>query len=228
MLTNAIFALFYCSSPSSSLSWALQLLRREAISRVDPLILLSAVISGLAGGLVRAWVMGRRLLVPELNLAWLALVAYLPQSLAFQFSASRKLIPDGLAILILVVSQSLLLFFAWSNRRQPGFWLLGLGLGCNLAVILVNGGLMPISPETVVRLAPEATNTLWQVGERLGGGKDIVLEPSQMKLGWFSDRFFLPAWFPYSVAFSFGDILIAFGAFIFLWSLGRPGESETK
>ena len=180
------------------------------------------------GGLGRAWLAGRRIHTPEISLAWLVLAAYLPQFLAFQFPVSRKFFPDEWAAIILVVSQGALLIFAWSNRRQPVFWMLGLGLACNLAVIVLNGGLMPISPETVVRLAPEASNSAWQVGERLGIGKDIVLETSRTRLWWLADRFLLPGWFPYSVAFSLGDLLIAFGTFGFFWSLGSPGESYPK
>jgi hypothetical protein len=36
-----------------------------------------------------------------------------------------------------------------------------------------------------------------------------------------ADRFLLPDWFPYKVAFSLGDILIALGIF---WLLAKPGS----
>ena len=65
------------------------------------------------------------------------------------------MISEDLAAAILVSSQVLLLVFAWFNRDQPGLWALDLGLALNLLVIVLNGGLMPISPETVARLAPE-------------------------------------------------------------------------
>jgi hypothetical protein len=91
-----------------------------------------------------------------LRLTWLAVLAFLPQWLAFYFSVTRRLIPDYLAVAALVGSQALFLVFAWFNRNQPGFWLLGLGLALNLLVITLNGGLMPISPETVAQLVPDA------------------------------------------------------------------------
>jgi hypothetical protein len=188
------------------------------------LILLAAVIAGFLAGLVRAWLTGRRLRPPDLKLLWLAPAAYLPQFLAFQLPATRRAIPDDLAALALVSSQMLLLVFAWVNRRQPGFWMLGLGLLLNLAVITLNGGLMPISPETVTRLAPDAPPGAWQIGERLGNTKDLVLPVAEMRFGWLSDRFLLPDWLPYRVAFSLGDVLIALGAFWLLWSSGSPED----
>jgi hypothetical protein len=92
---------------------------------------------------------------------------------------------------------------------------LGLGLTLNLLVISLNGGLMPISPEMVGRfeLRPDS----WEIGSRLGSGKDIVLPIAETRLWILSDRFFLPmpSWAAYPVAFSLGDVLIAIGAFWF-------------
>jgi hypothetical protein len=191
-------------------------------------ILLLAVIAGLLAGLTRAWRGGRHLSPLTLRLAWLVPLAFVPQWLAFFLPATRKSLPDGLAAAILVISQVLLLMFAWVNRGRPGFWALGFGLACNLLVITLNGGLMPISPDTVARLAPNAQTDTWQVGSRLWNGKDVVLPAADTRLWWLADRFLLPDWSPYHVAFSLGDVLIACGAFWLLWSLGGDRQAKTK
>jgi hypothetical protein len=190
------------------------------------MILLLAVVAGLAAGQSRAWLTGRSLHIPDLRLIWLVPVAYLPQFVAFQLPATRGSLPDQIVAVALVSSLLLLLIFAWANRKQPGGWLLGTGLVLNLVVILLNGGLMPISPETVTRIAPNAPAGAWQVGKRMWTSKDIILPLAEMRLWWLSDRFLLPDWIPYHVAFSFGDILIALGAFWLLWSLGGQNEKQ--
>ena len=193
------------------------------------MILLLAIAAGLLAGLARAWHGGRRLMSPDLRLVWLVPVAFVPQCLAFYLPATRKLISDDLAAAILVSSQALLLVFAWFNRGQAGFWALGLGLALNLLVIVLNGGLMPISPETLSRLVPDAPPGAWQVGRRLGSGKDVVLPIVVTRLWCLGDRFLLPTWFPYRTAFSLGDVFIAGGAFWFLWMLGEDhGERQNK
>ncbi|HEX9618078.1 MAG TPA: DUF5317 family protein [Anaerolineales bacterium] len=193
------------------------------------MILLYAVLAGLLAGLVRARLTRRSLRFPGLRLLWLAPAAYLPQHLAFQFSPARRLLPDDLAAFILVGTQLLLLAFVWANRQQPGFWLLGLGLVLNLLVIALNGGFMPISPETVARLAPDAPPGTWQVGERLGSTKDIVLPAADIRFEWLSDRFLMTAGTSANrVAFSIGDVIIALGAFRLLWMLGSPGPGRTS
>jgi len=190
------------------------------------MVLLVAVVAGLLAGLARARYGRRPLRVPNLRLVWLALVAFLPQWLAFYLSIGSRSPADGLAAAALVGSQVALLIFAWLNRKQPGFGALALGLALNLLVIALNGGLMPISPETAGRLMPDASPGMLQIGHRLG--KDIVLPASATRLEWLADRFLLPAWLPYRVAFSLGDVFIACGAFWLLWAMGRPDPQGTS
>ena len=86
---------------------------------------------------------------------------------------------------------------------------------------------MPISPETVTHLVPNAPQDAWQIGERLGYSKDIILDIYQTRLWQLSDRFMLPDWISYRVAFSIGDVFIAIGAFWLMWSLGNSKPNIT-
>ncbi len=192
------------------------------------MVLLLAVVAGLIAGSARAWFAGRNLSPFKLRIVWLVPLAFAPQWLAFYLPATRDSVPNTMAAAVLVGSQILLLVFILFNREQPGFWALGLGLACNLLVIILNGGLMPIHPETVAQLKSDAPPDTWQVGHRLGTGKDVVLPVAATRLWWLSDRFVLPVWLPYRAAFSVGDVLIAVGAFWFLWALGGHSSSEMR
>jgi hypothetical protein len=191
------------------------------------LILLVAVVVGLLAGVARSQYYSRPFVVPELRLVWLAAVAFLPQWLAFFFAATRGLFTEQTASAALVTSQICLLGFGWANRRHAGFSLLIVGLLLNLAVIISNGGLMPISPETLQRLMPTRSTDSWVVGQRLGTSKDRILREADTNLAWLSDRFVLPDWLPYKVAYSVGDIFIAVGAYWFLWSAGGARQQDS-
>lgn len=185
------------------------------------MILLPAIVAGLLAGLARARRRNGHLKSPDLRLVWLVPIAFLPHWLAFDLAVTRRLTTDSLAAAALLGSQALLLVgFAWPNRNQPGFWALGAGLALNLAVIACNGGLMPVSPEVVVQLLPDTTADTWHVGERVGW--NVILSVADTRLWCLSDHLLLPAWFPYRKALSIGDILIASGAFGYMWALGGP------
>jgi hypothetical protein len=197
-----------------------------AVEYKGKMILLSAVITGLMTGLIRAIVSGRKLAPVHLRCWWLVLLAFILQGTAFSFYLTQQWIPDFVASWLLMISQTLTMIFFVANWKYPGFLVAALGVGLNLLVIAANGGFMPISPDTVGNLIPNAPIGSWQIGERLGLGKDIVLPISVTRLWFLSDCLMPPAWFPYKVAFSLGDLAMALGLAWHLGSLGSPYDPD--
>jgi len=189
------------------------------------MILLVALLAGLLAGIILALLQKRVWQVPPLRYLWLVVVGFLPQAVIFYIPSTRSGIPDWVVGASLIISQVLLLAFCWLNRQVAGIWILACGLVLNLAVVAANGGFMPISPQTASHLLPATDLAKVQIGSRFGTGKDILLLPQNTRLVWLSDRFLSPAWSPYQVAFSPGDVLIAAGAFWPMLTEGRPWRS---
>jgi len=190
--------------------------------------MLIAVGAGFFAGGLRARIMNRKFQSIHLRFVWLVVLAYLPQFFAFYLPATRAIFPDAWVPPVLVVSQALLLVFAWVNRKIPGFWLLGLGLLANFSAISLNGGMMPLAPQAAQRLVPSEVWADLRVGERFGFTKDILLPREDTRLWFLGDIFTLPEWMNYPLAFSIGDILIGMGAFWLLWELGGPQKSTLE
>lgn len=180
-----------------------------------------AVIAGFLAGSLRAGLHGKALQPPPIVHSWLIFAALVPQILTFQVPNISQTIPLFWAKGILIGSLICLLIVVWLNRNLSGLTLLGFGLVLNLIVIVVNGGLMPISPTLATYVHPETASHEWLLGERLGLGKDVVLQPTETRLEFLSDRFRFPDFIPYRVAYSLGDIFIAIGTFTLLWRAGK-------
>ncbi len=194
------------------------------------MFLLASVVVGLSAGLLRAWITHRPLRSDDIRFSWLILIAFLPQ-LFFFVLPTKAALPDSLAPAALIASQVGLLLFVILNFKIPGFWLLIIGLGLNLIVILCNGGLMPISPATATTIFPNAPAGAMVLGERLGTGKDILLAVEQTRLWVLSDRFLIPYGQGYFVAFSLGDLFVTSGIVWVLWGMGaarKPNQPVTS
>lgn len=171
------------------------------------------IAAGWLCGLVRSWITGQPYRVPELKKTWLVLAAVVPQLLIFQIPFTTEWFSSTWTPAVLVASQLVLLVFIWFNRHLVGIKILGLGLVLNLLVILLNGGLMPISPETVQALYPQTPLSTWQTWFHPGRSKNILLPVGETRLAWLSDSILLPEWFPSTWALSPGDLLIVLGVF---------------
>ena len=191
------------------------------------MILALAVALGLAISWVRYGNQAfRRIAALPVRSVWLALLA-----LALQWPLLRA--PKGPAQnvstqqALFLLSHLLLLAFIWRNRQMIGIQIVGLGVICNLLVIVANGGLMPITAETLLQINPGSTLEQWPVGTHYGYSKDIILPRDQVKLWALSDILVVPPGFLYTAAFSVGDLLIAAGIIVLLQGSRNPIESAT-
>ncbi|MGD8626349.1 MAG: DUF5317 domain-containing protein [Anaerolineae bacterium] len=155
----------------------------------------------------------------SLRSAWLALLALVLQWPLLQ---TLSVPPEQLRLeqMLFLVSQLFLLAFVWRNRRLTGMWLVGLGILSNMAVIVANGGWMPIMPETLLRVNPDSILANWPRGWHYEFSKDLILLRQDTVLWMLSDILVLPPPFPWTAAFSPGDLIFAGGI---VWLLQGPG-----
>ncbi|MGB9301029.1 MAG: DUF5317 domain-containing protein [Anaerolineae bacterium] len=152
----------------------------------------------------------------QVRWGWLAPLAFLMQAYLIFFPAERAGDVLSPRSLLLVASQVLLFVVIWQNRHLCGIKVIGLGLLLNSLVMVVNGGFMPITPETLVQIGYDGNASQLETGYIVGRTKNVVAEPGEASLWFLSDVMVIPRPFPIPTALSLGDLLIVLGVFFFL------------
>lgn len=152
----------------------------------------------------------------QVRWGWLAPLAFLMQAYLIFFPAERAGDVLSPRSLLLVASHVLLFVVIWQNRHLSGIKVIGLGLLLNSLVMVVNGGFMPITPETLVQIGYDGNASQLETGYIVGRTKNVVAEPGEASLWFLSDVMVIPRPFPIPTALSLGDLLIVLGVFFFL------------
>ncbi len=179
------------------------------------MILLFVLLVSLVIGLARGGSLGN-LNQLQIRYEWLPLILFLVQASLVLFPIIESQALVNVQRLAIVSTYGGLLVFLYLNRFLPGVKLILLGAALNFAVILANGGYMPVAQEALQAAGHE--DLIITRGERqyVLGSKDVVLEISQTRLAPLSDILVIPEEAPLSGSFSIGDIVISFGAFYLL------------
>jgi len=132
---------------------------------------------------------------------------------------------------LLAISLACVAIVVILNRAYWAIDILGFGLVLNGLVMVLNGGFMPVSPDTLAHIGRLSLAGSLQSGTLVAHSKDVLLLPNQTHLWFFSDIVPIPP--PIGVAFSVGDLLIAVGLFALVQQLlsrrpstGAPSEDR--
>lgn len=165
----------------------------------------------------------RNLLSADLRSPWIPLLALGLQLAIFQPTGPLPFL-RGRELAVHALSYAVLGWFLWLNRHLPGMWLVALGFASNAAAILANGGLMPASEEAL------RTAGRWALVEEAGAYNNSTVIGPSTKLWFLGDVFAIPAGLPLANVFSFGDVLLAFGALVLVPALmgARPARPPLR
>jgi hypothetical protein len=187
------------------------------------LLILGGVSLALIAGLLFGGKVGR---LGKVRVAWwwIGLAAFAAQNAAI--SVVRWTAEEP-AIALLVASHVALVVVALLNNRLPGVRLLAVGLGLNLACMLANGGLMPVSPETLATLG-HAVEAPIGVGTWIPDSKDVLIPADQTRLALLSDRYRIELPGVLNRAFSLGDVLLVAGSALFVFATMTKERSDAE
>jgi len=125
-------------------------------------------------------------------------------------------------MVLLIASQLALIFLLLLNHHIPGAKLFALGIFLNTAVMVANGGWMPITPERHEWVHPEQVS---EVYAKPPSSKNIILPYEESTLWVLSDN--IPVTLPWRRnAISIGDLLLIAGAAQFIFWGSRKREEN--
>jgi len=156
----------------------------------------------------------------DLRLGGGAFFALLLQVIAF----TAPLGDDVPRRVFVLFSYIVLIGFVTLNLRRIGISIIGIGLLLNFIAISANGGLMPVTPETLARgdFPDDVT-----IGQWVPGSKDVLLEREDVRLWALGDRYVLDSG-PATLAYSVGDAFILGGLLVFLAEMLLPRISRKQ
>ncbi len=157
------------------------------------MLLLVALVIGLLAGIATGGKLGN---VANLSIRWpwLVVAALVVREAAILNPLSGV---DGVQYLYVAALAALVAWTAWHATRLRGAWIVAIGAGLNLLVVIVNGARMPVATELAGRLV-----------ERGHIGQYVVMG-SGTNIGWLGDWIGVPG--PLGGAYSPGDVVIAIG-----------------
>jgi hypothetical protein len=112
-----------------------------------------------------------------------------------------------------MLSMGLLTIWVALNWRIPGMALMALGLLSNFTAIVVNGGYMPVSPES----ARYAGRLGYYAAEGLPVSNNSIAVGDQARLWLLTDILPIPAGLPFANVYSIGDVLLTIGGALFCY-----------
>ena len=159
----------------------------------------------------------------DLRGGWLVILAFFVQMATIFVVTDPTAL--GLKRAVFAVTSVMLLLGVLPNLRWWAFRVLALGLFLNIVVMAANGGLMPVTPENL-RLVPGVQAETVQLGQTPPQSKNVLLEPSETRLGFLSDVIFLSV--PRPKVYSIGDLLLFAGVAVFLVEIGARAVQSRR
>ena len=154
----------------------------------------------------------------------LALFALATQTVAIFAPLGFEDIPKRL---IFELSYVVLIFFAIVNLPRPGFLIIGVGLLLNFLPIVANGGLMPVTAESLARIDQLDRIEGRAEGDAIPRTKNVLKTKEDTYVYVLSDRlvFDNPVYVP---ILSIGDLVIAAGLVVTLGDLFLPRVQRSR